>query len=261
VGTTKLTRKEILAEDPVHAALIRIIEVFRSRGRIIVIAAVSIALLAVGIYFGLRYLETVDLKAQELLGRGVDYFHGSVDADALDDPYGKGPTPLFRSEEAKYKAAAEVFSGFVSAHRSSRLTVVARYYLALCQMNLGQKDEAVRNLEEVRNNTKDRTVGYLAKKVLAGLYLESGKSKESVNLLEGMIKDPQCELPKEMLRIDLSRAYLAAGNREEAQKVLKMAREESQPSILNSMAIREMERLEKSATIASPAPKPESARP
>jgi FimV-like protein len=126
----------------------------------------------------------------------------------------------------------------------------------MCQLRLGQKDEAIRNLEEVRNNTRDRTIGYLAKKVLATYYMESGNMKEAVNILEGMIRDPQCELPKDILRMDLAKAYLASGKREEAQKLLKEAREESKPSILSSMMIREMERLEKTAPVSA-SPKPE----
>ena len=52
MGTTKLTRKEILAEDPVHQAIIQLIEFFRVNGKKIAIGAAVIVLLAVGVYVG-----------------------------------------------------------------------------------------------------------------------------------------------------------------------------------------------------------------
>ena len=256
MGTTKLTRKEILAEDPIHAAIIHIVDAFRSRGKIIAGAAAIAALLAAGVYFGMRYLDNREMAAQQELALGVAFFHGSVDPSAPDNPLQKGPVPLFKSDEAKYKAAIESFNKVISTYGSSKLSVLARYYLGLSQLRLEQKDEAVRNLEQVRNNTRDRTVGYLAKQVLARVYLDSGNPKETISILEGMIKDPQCELPKELLRLDLAKAYLGSGNRAEAGKVLQQAKEDSKPSMLNSMVVTELEQLEKSTGAGSGSPPP-----
>jgi len=67
VGTTKLTRKEILAEDPVHEAMIRLIEFFQANGKKIGIAAAAAVLVAVGIYAGLLYLDYRLWQAQDQL--------------------------------------------------------------------------------------------------------------------------------------------------------------------------------------------------
>jgi predicted negative regulator of RcsB-dependent stress response len=143
-----------------------------------------------------------------------------------------------------------------SNYGSSKVGVIARYYQGLSQLRLGQKDEAVRTLEAVSNNSKDRTTGYLAKKVLARTYLESGNPKGAQALIEGMIKDPQCDLPREDLRVDLSRALVAQGKRDEAIKVLRATEEGSEMGMLQSMVSRELTRLEGNA----PA-KPATARP
>lgn len=259
MGTTKLTRKEILAEDPIHAAIIRIVDAFRSRGKMIAGAAGVAALLAAGVYFGMRYLDSREMAAQQDLALGVEFFHGSVDPSAPANPLEKGPVPRFKSDEAKYKAAMDSFNKVISTYGSSKLSVLARYYLGLSQLRLGQRDEAIRNLEQVRNNTRDRTVGYLAKQVLASVYIESGNPKEAISILDGMIKDPQCELPKEMLRLDLAKAYMATGNRAEAGKVLQQAKEDTKPNMLNSMVVTQLEQLEKNAgadSTSPPSPKP-----
>jgi predicted negative regulator of RcsB-dependent stress response len=223
VGTTKLTRKEITAEDPVHEALVRMIEFFRGNSKKIGIVAVILVILALGIYGGIQYLDRMELKAQEQLGKGIEFYHAEVAADATDDPYSKGATPAFKSDLAKYKAAAKEFSSLVDGHSFGKISVVARYYLGLSQLRTDQKQEAIRNLELVSNNSKDRTLGFLAKRVLATEYSESGNQKGAAEILQSLIKDPQCQLPKGDLSLQLSKVLVAQGKRNEAIKVLRDA--------------------------------------
>jgi len=243
LSTTKLTRKEILAEDPVHHAMMRLLELFRQRGGTIVAIAAGVIVIALGIYFGAQYLENRGLGAQDQLAKAMDFYHARIDAAAPDNPYGKGGEPLFRTEEAKYRAAAKEFSA-VASSGPSNLAVIAKYYLGLVQLRSGQRDEAIRSLEAVRRDATDRTITYLAKKVLADQYAAAGNSKGAVEILEGMIKDPQCELPKVALQLDLARALDAQGKRDQAVKILKEARQSGDRSMLLSMVIQELGKLE-----------------
>jgi tetratricopeptide (TPR) repeat protein len=236
VGTNKLTRKEIAA-DPIHDALITAVETFRTRAKIIALAAIGVVLLSVLVYLGMGYLDSRDALAQQELAKGLDFYHAAVNELAKADPYALGPNPTFPSEEARYRAALEHFNLVASRFGSSKLGVMAHYYSGLCQKYLGQKNE-------VGNNTSDRTVGFLAKKVLATFYVETGDSKKGVEILLAMIKDPQCDLPKEDLQIDLSRAYVAQGNRAEALKVLQQAQEGGGAGMLQSQIFQELTRLQ-----------------
>jgi predicted negative regulator of RcsB-dependent stress response len=260
VGTTKLTRKQIIGQDPIHVVLVNSIERVRANRRNILLAAVALVVIGTAIFFGLRYLESRDQAAQRLLTRAMDFYHGQIDPAAPDDPMGKGAQPVFRTEEAKYKAASKEFSEVVSKHGSSKLAGIARYYQGICQMHLGQKQEAIRSLESVRDSGRDRTVSHLAKKVLVAIYLESGNKKGAQELLEGMIKDAQCELPRGELKLLLSRALIAQGKREEGLKVLKEARDESARSSFSSQISQELARLEGPGSEAVP-PHPTPVRP
>jgi predicted negative regulator of RcsB-dependent stress response len=254
VGTTKLTRKEILAEDPVHEAIMELVEFFQANGKKIAVAAAIVVLLAIGIYGGMQYLDYKQTQAQQQLGKGMTFFHAQVAPDASDDPYAKGPNPIFRTDAAKYQAAAKEFSSVVSGFGYSKVSVVAQYYLGLAQLQLGQKKEATQNLETVANNSRDRTVGYLAKKVLAAEYLATGNYLRAKELLDGMIRDPQCDLPKEDLSIDLSKVLVAQGKRDEAIKVLRDASAQgAQFSQVKQRLMMELDKLQKSAK-TSPQP-------
>jgi predicted negative regulator of RcsB-dependent stress response len=249
VGTTKLTRKEILAEDPVHEAIIQLIEFFKMNGKNVGLIAAAIVLVAVGVYGGIQYLANREDQAQELLGQGMEFFHAPIAPDASDgNPYAKGTTPTFRNDQARYQAAAKEFSSLISKYGYSKTAVVARYYLGLSQLQLGQNKEAAQSLEAVSGNSKDRIVGYLAKKALAGIYFASGNYKGAGELLEGMIKDPQCLLPKEDMSIQLSRILVAQGKRDEAVKVLRDAGSQGVAfSVLKQQVSQELDRLQKAS--------------
>jgi len=257
VGTTKLTRKEILAEDPVHEAMLRLIEFFRVNGRKVAIAAAAAVILAFGIYAGLQYLNQREIQAQDRLAKGMDFFHAAVSPDAPDSPDGgKGPSPVFRSDAAKYQAAARELSSVASGYGYGKISVLARYYLGLAQLKLGQNKEAVQNLESVASNSKIRTVGFLAKRMLATVHLGSGNYQGARELLQNMIRDPQCDLQKEDLSIQLSKVLVAEGKRDEAIKVLRDANTQSPAfGAFKQQLIAELDRLQKTPQAAT-APQP-----
>jgi tetratricopeptide (TPR) repeat protein len=243
VSTTKLTRKEISA-DPIHDALISTVDNIRTHARLLLLAGAGLAVLLLGGYFFLNYLDSRDNATQQELAKGMEFYHGMVDPSAKDDPYALGPAPVFRNEEARYRAASNIFSSIASRRGSSKLGVMARYYLGLCQKQLNQKNEAKATLEAVANNTSERTVGYLAKKVLASYYVELGDAKKGQEILQDMLKDTRCDLPKEDLQVDLSRAYMAQGKRAEALKVLQEAQESGSGGMLQSAVFQEMNRIQ-----------------
>jgi predicted negative regulator of RcsB-dependent stress response len=96
-------------------------------------------------------------------------------------------------------------------------------------------------------------VGFLAKKVLAGDYASSGNYKGAREILEGMIRDPQCDLPKEDLNLDLSRVLIAQGKRDEAIKILREAGAQGlQFSPLKQRLMMELDKLQKAPKGSQP---------
>jgi predicted negative regulator of RcsB-dependent stress response len=259
VGTTKLTRKEILAEDPVHEAIVQLIDFFRTNGKMIAIVAAIVLCIGLSGYGGFRYLKSRDLHAQQQLARGMDFFHAEVSDDATDDPYSSGSTLKFKSEEAKYQAAAAEFASVASRRGYAKTSVIARYYLGLSQLKLGKEKEAIRNLETAAGNSRNRTVGFLAKKVLAYIYSNSKNYEEAEKILDGMTKDPQCDLPKEELSLQLSRVLVAQGKQDQAIRVLKEA--DSQGAAFNSFKQQLTAELEKIQRMPKSVPEPQSAQP
>ncbi|MBP1608337.1 MAG: hypothetical protein H6Q04_572 [Acidobacteria bacterium] len=244
MGTTKLTRKEIMAEDPVHEALISIVELFRAHGVTIALIVGSVALLGIGVYFGLQYLDSRETQGQEQLARGMAYYHGEINTEAQDDPYAKGSTAMFRTEKARDEAASKEFASILSKHKYCKPAVLARYYLGLTQLRLGQDKEGMQNLQTVSKSAKDPLVADLAKKVIANRNYDGGDYKGAQEILQAMIQNPKCELLKEDLKLDLSRALAAQGKRDEAIKLLSEARDQVGSSVLQAQLVQELTKLQ-----------------
>jgi TolA-binding protein len=248
VSTTKLTRKEIVAEDPVHEKIVWLFTFCReNRAKIGILILAAIAVM-IGLYGGYQYLGSREMQAQVQLAKGLDYLNATVAPDATDNPYSKGLLPTFRSDKAKYQAAAKEFSSVASGFSFGSTSVLARYYLGLTQLQLEQKQEAIKNLESAANDSKNHTVGYLAKKLLASAYFRSGNYKEAQGLLEGMVKDSKCDLPKEDLSIQLSRVLVAQGKKAEAIKVLRDANNQGNAfGAFKQQVVSELEKLQQGA--------------
>jgi predicted negative regulator of RcsB-dependent stress response len=250
VGTTKLTRKEILAEDPVTEALLFILDFIKTNGKKIAIFFVALALIGLGIYFGLQYLDNREIQAQEQMAKGLEFFHANISEEAENDPYAKGPTPIFKNDEAKYRAAEEQFSGIVSGFSYSKIAKVAQFYLGLVQLRLGENEKAVRNLEAVAASSRNRTASSLAKRLMAIHYSSTKNYGEAQKILEGLIRDTQCDLPKDELSLQLSRVLVAQGRNEEAVKVLEDANsQESTSGMLRSQITEELSKLQETSKV------------
>jgi TolA-binding protein len=246
LGTTKLTRKEILAEDQAHKVMVALVEFLNLYKKPVIIFCIVAILVGLGIYGGSLFLGKKEMQAQEILGRGIDFYHAEVDPNASDNPFENGSVAVFRSDTLKYQAAAREFSSIESGYGFSKVFIIARYYLSLAQLKLGEKEKAVKNLEMVSNNSKARTVGYLAKHVLANVYATSGNTEEAKKLLRSMIADAKYDLPKEDLSIQLSRILVAEGKNEEAVKVLQEANSQgSEFSSLKQKLVAELDKVQK----------------
>jgi predicted negative regulator of RcsB-dependent stress response len=89
-------------------------------------------------------------------------------------------------------------------------------------------------------------VGYLSKKVLAAEYAGSGNNKAAEEILDGMLKDPQCQLPRADLSLQLARVLVAQGKRAEAIKLLREATSQGASfSVFQQQLMLELDKLQK----------------
>ena len=103
MGTTKLTRKEILAEDPIQENIIRLIEFLRVNRKRIAIAVAAFVVVGFGIYLGIRYLDAREAEAQSQLARGMEFLRAQISSEEAPE----AGAPEAGAEEAEAGPAPE----------------------------------------------------------------------------------------------------------------------------------------------------------
>jgi tetratricopeptide (TPR) repeat protein len=92
----------------------------------------------------------------------------------------------------------------------------ARYYLGLALLDLGQRDEAIKELERVVRSGPIVTDTYLS---LGKAYLEAGRTAEAI---ETLIQGLRVDSARPELRIALARAYRSKGLLDKAEAQLTL---------------------------------------
>ncbi len=289
MGTTKLTRKEIIADDPIREAILRLIGFLQENRKWIGIGIAAFIVVGLGTYLGMSFLGARELEAQQQLTKGMEIYHAPISSDEASDteapdtdapetgaPENGAPqiggeetsesdsTLTFGSEKEKYEAAAKEFSAVASRRGQAKTSIIARYYLGLTQLKLEKDEEAIESLKAVADNSRNRALGFLAQNALATHYLDSESFYEAGRILQLMIEDPQCDLPKDDLSLKLSRALVAQDRQDEAIAILTDASSQDVPGPYRQQVVEELQRLNRAvqkSTAAKAGPEQESDNP
>jgi tetratricopeptide (TPR) repeat protein len=113
-------------------------------------------------------------------------------APGADRPTGQ----VFATAEDRYKTAAAAFEGVARRYGSSLVGVRAKYYAAICRMDLKQYDEAEKELKEIQAGGGGLEAE-LAREALADLYRRSGEVDKAVEAYRSLATNPTANLPRD----------------------------------------------------------------
>ncbi len=244
MGTRRLTRREIVREDPVRQALLGLREFLEKNGAKIALLLVLALLGTGGWYFWGYWTMTSEQETQELFARALDAFHGTVreNPSAQPDQAGVDTHRVFKSRQEQFETALNEFAA-LAARRSDRpLGVLAAYYAALSEEELGRRGAAIKRLEDLNRKANEPTNIYLIKRALAAMYLAEGKSEQAAELYNQLLS-LETTGPKEEIMLSLADIYQRAGQREEAIKLYRRVVDEHKDSIYAAQARRRLEAL------------------
>lgn len=162
--------------------------------------AVGMALVIVGLVFGLRYLrDREEAAANAQLGGALETFHAYVGAGAVG---AIGAQALsFPTAQEKYTKALAEFSamsdvkGWATVLPTQRAVRIARYHVGLCQAELGDEAGAIKTLTHSADD-RDAEIASLARFALAGQLVKTGKTADAVKLYQNLEDHPTTSVPK-----------------------------------------------------------------
>jgi tetratricopeptide (TPR) repeat protein len=217
-------------------------------GGLVVIALVAVAVIAVVL---LR--DRGDTRGQDLLGQAMVALNARVVPAAPGDPTDVpqaatfGATGTFSTEEAKLKAALPKLKAAADAYPDSEAGIQARYHLAGAYASLGQFNDAIREFEDVTKRAGDSLYGQMARLGKADTLSRANQLDAAITSWKELADAKDENLPQDAVLMELGRAYLQKGNREDARKTYAELVEQHPDSVYASEARQELENLKRAA--------------
>ncbi len=218
----RLTRKEIVQEDQIHSTLTTVYEWGAQNSKLLVIVLVVAAMGFVGSYVWQNYRQGRDVAVQKQFADALEVYHAPLENDVKANPGDTAPSKyVFQNEKERSEKALSKFSEMAKQYPGTELGQYASYYVAICQSDLGKKEEAEKELTTLAGRARQPLLRSLTRSYLAQLYEASGNHGEAIKYLNQIVDDDAGMFPKQTALMAVARNYEAQGKIAEAVKYYK----------------------------------------
>jgi predicted negative regulator of RcsB-dependent stress response len=186
-----------------------------------IIAALAIAAALAGYY----YLEQQNQAASLAMATAFRNY------DAVIVPAGTPPQPgmtMFNSAQQRAKAAQPLFQAVVQKYPHTKNAEIARYFVALTDLDLGNSAAAEKQLQEL-SRAGNQDLASLAKFALANQYRNTGRELQAIELYKQLADHPTTSVSKVQAQLALAEAY-SSKQPEEARKLYQQIQKDNPTS-------------------------------
>ena len=184
------------------------------------VLVVLVIVIAVGFW-----RERTDSRGQKELAEAMVALNaevvpvGAQGAEGVPAAAMLGATGTFTTEAAKLNAALPKLKAAADAYPSSPSGIQARYHMAGALTALGRHAEAVTAFDEVIKYAGESSLfGQMAVMGKADAQAQGGQIDAAIESLKGLVAKGGDALPADAILMELARAYVQKGNRDEARK-------------------------------------------
>jgi TolA-binding protein len=213
---------------------------------ILVLAVVALA--AVAGYLWWRNSRAANANAA--FAAALATYEAPVIPPAAPAPGSPAPVPqpgTYQSEQAKLDAALPKFLRAADTYPNTNAGIAARYYAASILAVLGRPAEAEQRFKEVVDNAGDGIYGRTARLGMAEAQIAQGKYDPAIAIYTELTRDSNSRIPVDSVLMQLGRAYVRAGKKEEAVRAFNRLVEEFPQSVYVNDARRELEEARKTS--------------
>jgi TolA-binding protein len=245
----KSTERHKLKENEFARTVAHARETMQERGRDVgIIAVVVIAAIALAGGYG-WWRQARNAKSNALLAEALAVEEAPVVAPAAPAP--GSPLPVqqpgtFATDQARLDAALPKLMHAADSYPASAAGIAARYHAASVLAALGRYAEAEQRYKEVVDKGGGGLYGRTARMGLAGVLVSQGKYDDAIKIYQEVSTDTKSQLPVDGVLMQLGRAYMKAGKKNEAAHAFTRVVEEFPQSLYAADARREMEEAKKS---------------
>jgi TolA-binding protein len=236
----KSTERHKIKENEFAHTVARTRDIVNERPR--EVATIAIAVLAVALVLGgfFAWKASRDGKATNLLATALAVAEAPVVTPPPPAPGSAPPVQppgSFRTDRERLEAAVPVLQRAADAYPDSDAGITARYRLAASLAELGRFPEAEQRYQEVIQKTGTKSVyRYTARLGVGEAQLAQGRGEAAVTTFRDLSTDANSTLPVDGVLMQLGRAALVAGKKDDATRAFTRVVDEFPQSLYASEA-------------------------
>jgi TolA-binding protein len=240
----KRTERHKLKENEFAKTVARVQEVVETRSRdLALIGVVVVAVLALVAGYS-WWRNSQNARANTALASALAIYEAPVVPPAKPEPGSPMPVPqagTYQTEQAKLEAALPRFLEAADQFPSTGAGIAARFHAAGVLAALGRHSEAEQRYQETIDRAPAGSIyARTARLGLADVQAAQGKFDEAIAVYTELSREANSPIPVDGVLMQLGRAQVRAGNREEAARTFNRIVDEFPESIYAADARQEM---------------------
>jgi predicted negative regulator of RcsB-dependent stress response len=196
-----ILRKD-LKKDEIRESLVHGVESVASHQQLLGVIVAAALVVALGVFGWSSYTKRQTAKAASALDDAMKVFQARVRAPGEQADPGE---ITYVDEKNKFADAEKKFLDAAGQYGRTKPGQIARYYAALSEIQLKQYPAAENNLGQLSG--ADESLAGLARFQLAGVYLETNKTAQAVEIYKQLADKPTEFVPKPMALLALADQY------------------------------------------------------
>jgi predicted negative regulator of RcsB-dependent stress response len=195
----------------------------------IIVSVAVVVVVGAAIFVGTR-----ESAGSAALGAALDVYSASLLPPGAPPETGVYATAAERSKVAnqKFVAVADEFGWLPQGTK-------AHYFAGVTYEELGQNGPAETELKKAADSW-DRNLSNLAKLALAGLYRQTNRDTQAIDLYNAIAAKPSVTVSAAVAQLDLADLYAASGKRDMARVVWAKVRDSDKDGAAGSIAAQKL---------------------
>ncbi len=195
------------------------------------VIGVVILVLAVGsvVFWSVR-----STAADSALGAALDTYNAP-----LAEPGAPAESGVYATSNERSKAANQQFAAVAHQYGFLPQGAKAHYFTGITNEELGQTGSAEAELK-IAAGAWDRNLSNLAKLALAGLYHQTARDPQAIDLYSELATKPSETVPAGVAQLDLADLYAAAGKQDQARALWAKVKDADKEGAAGSIAAQKL---------------------
>jgi tetratricopeptide (TPR) repeat protein len=213
------------------------------RSAIIKISIVVVAVLAIVLAGVISYNNRSE-RAESLFGQAMDIYNTPL---AQPGQPAEPGVKTYASAADRAKEAHPLFEEAANKYGWYKAGANARYLAGMTAIDMGQTSAGENDLKQAADSS-DHGVSALAKLALAGLYHQTGRDPQAIDLYKQLIAKPTLTVPASMAKLQLAGLYEGT-NSAEAKRLYAEIKDQDKTTAAGQIATQKLQ-----GATAQPAP-------